>query len=190
MRRIWAFFESAVLLVFLCACSARDPYAFGRRIQEDLAGARTLAMTAEITADYGDSVYDFRVRYGGDCAAGAMEILAPASVAGLQVRVDAAGVTLLYDGAALETGSLFGDGLTPVSAIPFLLNRWTNGYLTDAYFTGIDGADAVCLTWSDGSGTAALTWFETETGLPIQSEITRDNYTVIRCVFENVSFEP
>ena len=85
-----------------------------------------LAMTscaaqAVVTADYGQRVYRYELSAAVNGEEALLTLTAPETVAGLTARIEEDEGWLEYDGAILETGELAPGGLTPMGAIPALL---------------------------------------------------------------------
>ena len=74
---------------------------------------------ADITADYGQRVYQFGVDFSwqkeGDTV---LTLTAPEMVAGVTARIRAGETALEFDGVILETGPLNAAGLSPVTPCP------------------------------------------------------------------------
>ena len=62
-------------------------------------------MSMALNADYGDRVYAYKLKYSGDMTSGSIEILEPASIAGLTVQVSPDGTSLIYEDVTLDTGA-------------------------------------------------------------------------------------
>jgi hypothetical protein len=155
-------------------------------IQEEYTAIDSLTVTAEVTADYGDRVYEFRLKYTGDDEEGTVEILSPESVKGIAARLTSGGRALRYDGAELSLGSLTKDGLSPMECLPFMIGRWKNGYVSGAVTEKLDGTDTVAVTFDVSENESLVTWFEADSSLPVRAELFFDGDMVIRCEFENI----
>jgi len=136
-------------------------------------------LTASVTADYGDRVYDFTLSY--DAAAGVLTVLEPEILAGITVQVTNGSTALKFDGVELNTGPLTEDGLTPVSALPVIVTAWKQGYITEAYYEKLDDVQTVVLATSLSDTVTHTTWFDAGTYQPVKSEIASDGYAVIQC---------
>lgn len=152
-----------------------------------------LAMTncaakADITADYGRRVY----RYGMTVAVTEQEtvltLTAPETVAGLSARLDGEESLLEFDGLSVETGPMDENGLTPVAAVPALLEAARTGYITacaleeDGTALRVDCGDP---EGSPGTGTETALWFDAATHALLKGEISVDGFRVILCEFSD-----
>lgn len=186
-----------ILLLLLPACGEESSQSKADRMALELR-SEYLAMTAcagraDLTVDYGQRVYDFTVDFSHDAQAGTELVLAaPENIAGVRVRIAAGETFLEYDDLSLETGILSDDGLSPVSALPFLFRELTEGYIAECAFEPLGETETLRLICRDpegqpGSGTETSLWFDAETHLPLQAEIAVDGFTVIRCVLSDFS---
>ena len=138
----------------------------------------------EITADYGQRVYQFSMdaQVRGENAV--LTLTAPETVAGLTARWTGRKGTLEYDGLAVETGDMDPSGLNPVSAFPALLEAARSGYLT-ACALEEDGAvlrlDCGNPEGMPGQGTETTLWFDRDTHSLLRGEIRVDGFRVIGC---------
>ena len=143
-------------------------------------------MVLNLTADYGDKVYEYKLKYEGTADDGLLTVTEPENIAGLSAHLWEDGITLKYDDVSLETGALSPDGLSPLDAVPAMLSAWTAGYPEACVFESIDGDDFVSVGYPLTGTEYLRTWFDTETLLPYMTEITSNGSVVIKCVFENV----
>jgi outer membrane lipoprotein-sorting protein len=191
LRQVKALALMIALILLLASCKvagkAADEMALD--IRTALLEAEKLEITTNVTADYGDRVYDFKLKFTGNADLGEIEILAPESIAGLKAEVSISGGTLKYDGATLDTGALTGDGLSPAEAVPVLIAQWQTGFLSGCNFEKLDETDALAVTSDVTESVAQRTWFDTETRLPLRAELSENGEMVIKCDFENVIIE-
>ena len=136
-------------------------------------------------------------RYGIDFTSTGEEtvltLTSPDTVAGLTARLGTEEGSLLeYDGAVLETGPLDGDGLTPVSAIPAILDDLRAGYLDTCTLEAQDENQVLRLTVRDpeaepGRGPETALWLDPATRNLLRAELSRDGFCVIQCEFSAFS---
>ena len=130
--------------------------------------------SVSVTADYGRRVYQYELEAAWDGAETVLTLSAPETVAGITARLKAGESLLEYDGTVLETGPLNGEGLTPLSAIPALLEAARSGYITAVSLdgrTGVLRVDCGDPEETPGTGTettdpSGSTGGETGTGSP------------------------
>ena len=138
----------------------------------------------EITADYGQRV----VRYTADAAVEGehtvLNLTAPETVAGITVHLDGQDSTLEYDGMTVETGVLDGEKLTPLNAIPALLEAVRSGYITACSYTDEELLRVDCgdPELGPGKGRETSLWFDGEGNL-LRGELSQDGRLVVSCDF-------
>lgn len=188
MNKISKLLLCAVLCLFLCSCENAGTTEKAENIGLEYAKCSEFGVRAEITADYGEHVLEYDMKYSGSASQGVIEIFAPKSIAGLKVQAATAEKTkLIYDGAELWAGELSKNGLDPVSSLPVMINQWRGGYVESSIVERLDGGTYLAVIHSIDDSTRLLTWFDMETHLPYKAEISSDSRTVIRAVFKNVT---
>ena len=144
------------------------------------------ALPAAVTADYGQRVYRYEMAVAVSGEETVLTLSAPETVAGLTARTAGEENRLEFDGISVETGPLDEDGLTPVSAVPALLEAARSGYITacaleeDGAVLRVDCGDPA---GSPGTGTETALWFDVSTHALTRGEISTDGFRVILCEF-------
>ena len=181
MRRLAVLALSLLPLLFTGCSGEQDPQERVLEIRERFLTS-TQRFSAELTADYGDRVHHFTLRF--DSAARTLEVLAPEIIAGIIIEVSESGTILYFEGAELNTGPLTQDGLSPLAALPTIVFAWKEGLITGVHYENFQGIRAVVMTTSISDQVEHMTWFDAETGIPIRAEILSDGFAVIRVAFE------
>lgn len=151
--------------------------------------------TAQVTADYGQRVYRYTMSFSSDQEGTVLTLLEPETVAGITARLSGEEGSLLeYDGAVLETGPLNEDGLTPVSAVPALLDAIRTGYLDICDLEERGEQRLLRLTIRDpqaqpGTGVETDLWFDAASLSLCRGEISQDGFCVIQCEFFDFTAE-
>lgn len=144
------------------------------------------AVQAAVTADYGQRVYQYEMAVSVNGEETSLTLSAPETVAGLTARLSREENLLEFDGVSVETGPLDGDGLTPVSALPALLEAARSGYITacaleeDGTLLRVDCGDPA---GSPGTGTEIVLWFDAAAHTLVRGEVSVDGFRVILCEF-------
>ena len=144
------------------------------------------AVQAAVTADYGQRVYQYEMAVSVNGEETSLTLSAPETVAGLTARLSGEENLLEFDGVSVETGPLDGDGLTPVSALPALLEAARSGYITacaleeDGTLLRMDCGDPA---GSPGTGTENILWFDAAAHTLVRGEVSVDGFRVILCEF-------
>lgn len=146
---------------------------------------------AGLRADYGQRVYDYTLEVSAGPEETVLTVTAPELVAGITARTAGEGSYLEYDGLQLETGPLDKDGLTPISAIPAMLEAVRSRYITSCCFQedGLLRMDCGSPDAPVGTGTEFVLWFDAENHDLVAGEISVDGYRRISCEFSSVTKE-
>ena len=168
------------LLLSACGNAALQRYeSFSQQLQEQ----DTLSFTAALTASYPDRTAQFDLRYTLEDGMQRITILSPERISGISASVQLGKTTLEYDGLILDTGDLDAYGLSPMSALPLLVEALRHGH-GDAFWTE-EGMDAVELLFDDHA--RANVWFDAE-GLPCRAELISDDVVVVSCEIKNWTY--
>ena len=184
------------MIILLSACSGTAEISQAEQLALVIRGEyleeTPWTTSAAITADYGQRVYQYELEAVWDGEATTLTLTAPETVAGMTARLESGESLLEYDGVVLETGPLNGDGLTPVSAIPVLLEAARSGYMTGISLgeeTGTLRMDCGDPEGEPGTGTETSLWFDTDSHVLVRGEISLDGFRVILCEFTDFTKE-
>ena len=107
-------------------------------------------------------------------------VLAPADLAGISATMADGTLTLSYEDISLDAGSYSAAAVSPVAALPRLMEAAAGGYVSQQSVEDVE--ERPCLRLScdlDGEdGTLYTTWFDQESLLPMRSEISVDGVVV------------
>ncbi len=124
----------AMVLLCLCGCSNTSrEIQRGMALRTKLLQSEAVSFDAEVTADYGDSLYTFslacRAVPKGDLA---FTVTAPETIAGITGTIAEGSGKLTFDDTALHFELMADDYLSPVSAPWLLMKTLLGGNLTSA----------------------------------------------------------
>jgi hypothetical protein len=169
-----------------CASSVRAEEKM-LELRAALLASDEVTAVANIRADHGERVFDFKIKYIGGEDGGEITILEPESLSGITARVGGGGAGIRYDGAELDTGPL-GGGLSPAGIIPALISEWKTGFVDMLSEERLDGRDALAMTSALTESADQTTWFDKKTNLPLRAEALSGGRAALTVVFENVSY--
>lgn len=148
-------------------------------------------MGAAITADYGQRVVCYEVDVACQGEKTALTLTAPDTVAGITAHAEGEKGQLEYDGMWVETGPLDEDGLTPMSAIPALLEAARSGYISACALEEEDTllrVDCGDPEKQPGTGTEYTLWFDVQSHSLRKGEVRCDGFRRVLCEFSD--FKP
>ena len=150
----------------------------------DMAGC---TLEASVTADYGRRVYQYELSARAEGEEMVLTLTAPEEAEGVTAHLDGEGGALEYDGVWVETGPLDGVGLSPMSALPALLEAARSGYIAACSLEeqGESGAllrlDCGDPEGTPGTGTEVTLWLDPADYALVRGEIRVDGFRVIDC---------
>lgn len=195
MRRLRMCVPMMLLVLLLAACGGAGE-AKGSPAEElalvirgEFLDMTALEAVMEVTADYGQRVYEYtiQVSYEKDGET-VLTLTAPAELAGITARIRDKETALEYDGVRWETGALNDSGMSPVDAIPALLRYAQKGFMAECGMETVEETELLRIVCRDPEGTAGVgqecsLWFDSETHTLVRGELSQDGFTVIQCRF-------
>ena len=192
-----------VLTISLClaltACGGEVGISPAEQLALDIRGEllETAGCTAqlELTADYGQRVYTYGIDLSwqreGETV---LTITAPENVAGITARILEGETALEYDGMRVETGPLDDSGMSPVDAVPVLLDYAEAGFIAACGMETVDEAEVLRVDYREpeaaaGEGRECSLWFDPSTRALLRGELSQDGFTVIQCVFSDFEMQ-
>lgn len=141
-----------------------------------------------ITADYGQRVYQYGLTAAVNGEETVLTLTAPETVAGITARLSGEENLLEYDDVIVETGPLNEEGLSPVSALPVLLECAKSGFITATTFETVGEQEILRVMYGDpeeeaGTGTETSLWFDKDSHILLEGEVSVDGLRVILCEF-------
>lgn len=185
--------KSLVMCVLMMTLALTACGGGGDVVQELALTIRTAYVSAngctgrmEITADYGQRVYTYTVDVTVDGENTVLVVAAPEEVAGVTARLQGTDSWLEYDGAVLETGPLSPDGLSPLGAVPALLERARSGFMDSCTMEQLGERESLRVLCRDpsmgqGEGTQTVLWFDPDSAALLRGEILVEGRRVILC---------
>ena len=180
----------SITLCCVTACTDKGPDA--EELALSIRGAYleepVITAQCDIMADYGQRVYNFSYGMTSTDDEMTLTLLEPQEMAGMVVTFGQEDSTLSYDGVLLETGTLTEDGITPVTAVPVLLETVRTGFISFCDLETEDDETRLRVLCRNpdieaGTGQEIDLWFDPETGNLLEAEISQDGYRVLDCTF-------
>ena len=177
MRKALLFAPMLMLLLTACGGEEKDPAAELQAQYANLAGA---VMEAEVSCHYADEdrAYTLLCDYAPERST--VTVLSPANLAGISATVENGTLTLSYEDISLDAGGYSAAAISPVAALPKLMQAAASGYVTEKSEETVGERPCLRLACDlpDDEGTVYTTWFDQETLLPLRSEISAEGTVV------------
>lgn len=186
-----------VCAVLLTGCQKQEG---GAQQQGVLLRGQYQAMTGwqgsfQVSAHLGEQVYDF-VLEGSWTQDGetVLTVAQPDWMAGITARMSEEESVLEYDGAGMTLGTLNGDGLSPIAAIPDMLDEVSQGYIAQCSWEQEGEQTLLQLLCRDpeeepGEGTEYVMWFAPDTYALRLGEVRVAGTTVLTVKSDDFTME-
>ena len=174
MRKALLF--ALMLMLLLTACGGGEETNAVTQLQQQYAAVKSATMEAEIICHYDDEVRSYTLLCAYTPERSTITVLSPENLAGISAQVENGTLTLRYDDISLDAGTYSAAAVSPVMALPKLMEAAAWGY--PAQQGEEMQGERLCIRLgcdlNDEPGTVYTTWFDRETLLPLRSEICMD----------------
>lgn len=173
MRKAMLFALMLTLLLTACGGEEKDPVG---DLQRQYAAVASATMEADVTCHYEEEEREYTLLCAYTPESSTVTVLAPANLAGISATVSGGELKLSYEDISLDAGSCSAAAISPVAALPRLMEAAASGYPAETGEEDVDGRKGlrVAFDLADDEGTLYATWFDQETLLPLRSEISTD----------------
>ena len=169
--------------LLLAGCGSRAEEKRFADFSASLAEKETLSFCAELRAEYADRTLSFTLDYLKDAEGETISVLEPKRIAGIRAHLAEGSDTLSFEGLILDTGPLDPYGLTPMNALPRLVDALMTGHLASHWEEG--GQPVYHLILDDHL--SASVWFEPQSMVPSYAELQSDDTVHIFCTIRDWS---
>lgn len=197
LRRVPRITAAVLCMAVLCTgcqVTANKPETRVKELRKLYQTMESLHATADITADYGERIYQYSVAIEGDVSSGSMTVQSPENIAGTVLQWSDGTTSLSYDSVTLETGDLTDSGLSPADAMPVVLAACRGGLLLECGEELLDGETVLFakLENPNQQQSAVSCWFSAEDETLKRAELEDNGRRVITLDFSSfeLSFEP
>jgi len=177
VRKALLFAPMLMLLLTACGGEEKDPAA---ELQAQYANLTGAVMEADVSCHYADEdrAYTLLCDYAPERST--VTVLSPANLAGISATVENGTLTLSYEDISLDAGGYSAAAISPVAALPKLMQAAASGYVTEKSEETVGERPCLRLACDlpDDEGSVYTTWFDQETLLPLRSEISAEGTVV------------
>ena len=118
----------SVMCLCLSACGNDKAQESFESFLASLRESEGLSFDASLRSEYDDKTVEFSVRYASDSEGCSVTVTRPDLISGISAHVRKGESELHFDSLILDTGELTDFGLTPMSALPMMIDGLLNGY--------------------------------------------------------------
>lgn len=178
MRKALLF--APMLLLLLTACGGGEEKDPAASLQQEYAALSAATLEADVTCNYDDEVRQYTLLCAYTPQTSTVTVLSPSNLAGISATVSQGELRLSYEDISLDAGSYSAAAISPVAALPKLMEAAARGYITEQSQETVGERQCLRLACDlDGQeGTLYTTWFDEQTLLPLRSEISVDGAVV------------
>lgn len=173
MRRAALALITGAMLFALAACG-RSAGASLSALRASLEDAASVTVTASVSSVTGGRAREYTLECKSEGGKYALSVLAPAEIAGVSASYDGSVSQLEFDGLILPCGGI--EGLSPLTALPELLEALKSGYETLSWEEGES-----TLVSLETDGAAGVTVELDSSGLPVGAEFTVSGESAAVC---------
>ena len=179
MRRAWLFAQMICFGLILTACAGSEQEEMN--IQEEYRQMAGAEINASVTCHYDDEVREYTLQCNYTAESSRIEVNEPEQLRGLAATVSGETLEISYDDMILDAGSYSSQQLSPMWAIPSMMQAIREGYPLE--YCREDLGENQCLrvtfevTGEDGEKLYYALWFG-EDNLPLRGEITLEDQVV------------
>ena len=170
MKRVLPFIMS---LLLLCGC-ADDGKAQFAEFTNIVSTAENISFSANVSVQYDDKTAEFTLAYAQTKDGASVSVVKPELLSGIKANVTGRDLSLEFDGAMLDIGTLDDAELSPMSSLPMIVSAMREGHLEISWVEGdmiaarlIPSDDYLVTLWIDQSLT------------PRSAEISHKEHTVV-----------
>ena len=177
MRKAWLFAPMLMLLLTACGGKEKD---LAAELQGQYACVEAATVEADITCHYEDEVRIYTLLCTYTPGSSMVTVISPEELSGISATVEAGMLTLSYEDISLDAGCYSAAAISPVAALPKLMEAAASGYVTEECSEELDERSCLRLSCDlqDDTGVVYTTWFDQESILPLHSEISIDGAVV------------
>ena len=169
-------------MLMLTGCTDKTEAEFNA-FSEALA-EKHMSMTATVHAEYEDISVEFGVVCTEDETGCTVTVTEPEEIRGVQARLEGGSTALMYNGIVLDTGGDGGTGISPMNALPMVMQALRDGYVESC---GKDGEERTVELWLDDERIVNVSF--TADMIPTRAELSAEGCTVMYCTITEFAAE-
>ena len=164
-----------VAILLLCACSSSE------KLEADFdswrAGVENVSVAAVVTVSQDELASEYKLQCTYTPEKTVVEILTPEELKGITATRTDSDTQLEFDDLILSLGEV--NGLSPVNALPRLVDTIRNGYLSVCYTEKYDNITLLAAEFAPEDEVSIRVWLN-EDKVPIRADFVSDTYAGIK----------
>lgn len=189
MRRVVIPVLMMIGLLF-CGCGEGEKLEKGlEQARVNWAEAESVTITADVTAELTESSFSCNLLCTRSGEETMVEVLSPENIAGIKARLSEDAAEIEYDGLILAVGDAGKGEISPLRALPMLLDALLTGHVRSIWAeteeTGQLAAAEIFISETE----YARIWFDRENFAPLHAELVSDGRAVVKCEIKSFTEE-
>ena len=144
-----------------------------------VSSAENISFSAHVSAQYDEKTAEFTLAYEQTNDASSISVVEPELLSGIKANLSGESLSLEYDGAMLDIGTLDDAELSPMSALPLIVRAMRDGHLEISWVEGdmvaarvIPSDDYVVTLWIDSGLTPRSAEISYKENMVVSAEIS------------------
>lgn len=181
MRRTAVFALMTALVLLLSACGEKDDSEKFQQFRDTLPG-KTVQATADVFGEDGGNRLEYKLTCTAKEGVSEVEVLAPADIYGVKARISENGSSVEYEGVVLAVGEETARSVSPVSALPAVIESLEKGWVKNTWREELEGVPCLAAAFVRDEDVTVTVWMNYSTMIPVYAEISTENQVYISCV--------
>lgn len=174
-----------IMSLLLSGCSESERNT--KRIDEaraKIAEAESMSFLAAVCAEMEDTRFECVLRVSHSGEETVIEVVEPELIAGIRARVSDGDAAIEYDGMILALGGAWEDTISPIAAMPMLIDAVTKGYIGQTWTETQGNRELIAAQSYISDQSYMQLWFDGETMVPVNAELVVEGKVVVKCAIE------
>lgn len=171
---------SLVSVLLLCGCGSKAEEKMFSEFSTRLSQRTDLGFVGKLRCEYDDRTVNFTLQYRQQDRGSKITVLQPAELEGLSVSLDENGSVLEYGELFIDTGDLDHFGLSPLSALPKLVEGLKNAHVDSVSTQG----DMMMFTLIPSDELKMDVYFDRDMK-PVRAELISEGQVKVFCDIES-----